>query len=79
MKGGILLIISRALMGKSAHCYDKNLKTCHITNITKTIISGHEAKPNSISVDVLEYDMRSTCSISGQIDCFVILTKDLNN
>lgn len=46
---------SRVVIGKIHNFYNKNLNTCHIIQVTKTIISEYEAKPNSISVDVMEY------------------------
>ena len=39
---------------------DRSLKICHITNIAEIMISRYEAKSNSILVNVMEYDMRST-------------------
>ena len=42
------------------HFYDRSLKICRITNISEIIISRYGAKSNSILVDVMEYDMRST-------------------
>ena len=42
------------------HVYDKSLKICRILNIAEIIISRYGAKSNSILVDVMEYDMRST-------------------
>ena len=36
------------------------LKICGITNVAEIIISRYGAKSNSILVDVMEYDMRST-------------------
>ena len=52
------------------------MKPCHITNITETIISGYGAKPNSISVEVMKHDMRSTCINykKMEIEC-IVLTK----
>ena len=56
------------------------MKSCRITNIAEITISGYGAKSNSILVDVMEYDMRSTRTSSfvkmWEIEC-VILTKHL--
>ena len=71
--------IVQLLTTKIVHFYDKRLKICRITNIAEIIISRYGAKSNSILVDVMEYDMRSTrTSIvkMWQIECG-ILTKHL--
>ena len=54
--------IVQLLTTKIVHFYDKSLKICCITNIAEIIISGYRAKSNSILVDVMEYDMCSTCT-----------------
>ena len=53
---------------------------CRITNIAEIIISEYGTRSNSILVDVMEYDMRSTgTSIvkMWEIEWCVILTKHL--
>ena len=52
--------ISTAVNDQIFHFYDRSLKICRITNIAEIIISWYGAKSNSILVDVMEYDMRST-------------------
>ena len=51
---------STAVNDQIVHYYDRNLKICRITNIAEIIISRYGAKSNSILVDVMEYDKRST-------------------
>ena len=51
---------STAVNDQIVHFYDRRLKICRITNIAEIIISTYGAKSNSILVDVMEYDMRST-------------------
>ena len=51
---------STAVDDQIAHFYDRSLKICRITNIAEIITSRYGAKSNSILVDVMEYDMRST-------------------
>ena len=51
---------STAVNEQIVHLYDRSLKICCITNIAEIIISRYGAKSNSILVDVMEYDMRST-------------------
>ena len=51
---------STAVNDQIVHFYDRSLKICRITNIADIIISRYGAKSNSILVDVMEYDMRST-------------------
>ena len=51
---------STAVNDQIVHFYDRSLKICRITNIAEVIISRYGAKSNSILVDVMEYDMRST-------------------
>ena len=51
---------STAVNDQIVHFYDRSLKICRITNIAEIIISRYGAKSNSILVDVMEYDMRST-------------------
>ena len=52
--------VSTAGNDQIVHFYDRSLKICRITNIAELIISRYGAKSNSILVDVMEYDMRST-------------------
>ena len=59
--GYMCLIIScTAVNDQIVHFYDRSLKICRITNTAEIIISRYGAKSNSILVDVMEYDMRST-------------------
>ena len=51
---------STAVNDQIVHFYDRSLKICRITNIAEIITSRYGAKSNSILVDVVEYDMRST-------------------
>ena len=51
---------STAVNDQIGHFYDRSLKICRITNIAEIIISRYGSKSNSILVDVMEYDMRST-------------------
>ena len=51
---------STAFNDQIVHFYDRSLKIFRITNIAEIIISRYGSKSNSILVDVLEYDMRST-------------------
>ena len=51
---------STAVNDQIVHFYDRSLKISRITNIAEIIISRYGAKSNSILVDVMEYDMRST-------------------
>ena len=53
-------LLSTAVNEQIVHFYDRSLKICHITNIAEIITSRYGAKSNSILVDVMEYDMRST-------------------
>ena len=55
-----IYIYSTAVNDQIVHFYDRSLKICRITNIAEIIISRYGAKSNSILVDVMEYDMRST-------------------
>ena len=56
----VLLNISTAVNDQIVHFYDRSLKICRSTNIAEIIISRYGAKSNSILVDVMEYDVRST-------------------
>ena len=49
-----------AVNDQIVHFYDRSLKIFRITDIAEIIISRYGSKSNSILVDVLEYDMRST-------------------
>ena len=74
-----MFFLSTAVNDQIVHFYDRSLKICRITNIAEIIISRYGAKSNSILVDVMDYDMRSTrTSIVKklEIEC-VILTKHL--
>ena len=55
-----ILSISTAVNDQIVHFYDRSLKICRINNIAEIIISRYGAKSNSILVNVMEYDMRST-------------------
>ena len=47
--------------------------TVLITNVFETIIYAYGAKPNSILVDVIEYDMRSSCVSCKTLENRIIL------
>ena len=51
---------STAVNDQIVQFYDRSLKICRITNIADIINSRYGAKSNSILVDAVEYDMRST-------------------
>ena len=52
--------ISTAVNDQIVHFYDRSLKICRITTIAEIIICRYGAKSNSILVDVMEYELRST-------------------
>ena len=56
------VLICTAVNDQIVHFYDKSLKICRITSIPEIIISRYGAKSNSILVNVMEYDMHSTCT-----------------
>ena len=75
-----MFYVVQLLTTKIVHFYDKSLKTCHITNIAKIIISRYGAKSNSFLVDVMKCEMRSShTSIAKkwEIKGSIILTKHL--
>ena len=58
--GPLTMTVSTAVNDQIVHFYDRSLKICPITNIAEIIKSRYGSKTNSILVDVMEYDKRST-------------------